>query len=87
MKSITLNDEELDEVVDLGKPSKEEYEQAKEGKKYASEALWLSRKRRDELIDALAQERESEKFYMELYEKHRDIIRKYEIYEELEANG
>ena len=42
---------------------------------------------RDELIDALAKERESEKLYMELYEKHRDIIRKYEIYEELDNNG
>jgi hypothetical protein len=87
MKAINFNDEELEESVDLGEPTKEEYEQAKESKKLASDALWLSRKRKDELIDALAKERESEKFYMELYEKHRGIIRKYEIYEELEANG
>lgn len=72
---------------DLGKPSKEAYEKAKKDKEFAATSLHMCRKRRDELIDALAQERESEKFYIELYEKHRDIIRKYEIYEELESNG
>ena len=72
---------------EFGKPSKEAYERAKENKKFASEALWRCRKRRDELIDALAQERDNEKNYVELYELNRDIIRKYEIYEELEANG
>jgi hypothetical protein len=71
----------------FGKPSKEAYEKAKKDKEFAATSLHLCRKRRDELIDALAKERESEKFYMDLYEKHRDIIRRYEIYEELEANG
>ena len=71
----------------FGKPSKEAYEKAKKDKEFAATSLHLCRKRRDELIDALAKERESEKFYTELYEKHRDIIRKYEIYEEMEANG
>ena len=71
----------------FGKPSKEAYERAKQNKMFASDSLRLCRKRRDELIDALAQERENEKNYMELYEMNRDIIRKYEIYEELEANG
>ena len=71
----------------FGKPSKEAYEKAKKDKESAATSLHLCRKRRDELIDALAKERESEKIYIELYEKHRDVIRKYEIYEELEANG
>ena len=71
----------------FGKPSKEAYERAKENKKFASDALWACRKRRDELIDALAKERENEKSYMELYEMNRDIVRKYEIYEEIEADG
>lgn len=75
------------DVDAFGKPSKEAYEKAKKDKEFAATSLRMCRKRRDELIDALAQERESEKFYMELYEKHRDIIRKYEIYEELENNG
>ena len=76
-----------EEHADLGKPTKEEYEKAKEDKKFASDALWMCRKRKDELIDALAKERDSEKLYMELYEKHRDIIRRYEIYDEIENNG
>ncbi len=70
----------------FGKPSKEAYEKAKQDKEYTANALFLCRKRRDDLIDELSREREHEKLYMEMYEKHRDIIRKYEIYEELEAN-
>ena len=87
MKNIKFNDEELEESVDFGKPSKEEYEKAKKDKEYAANALFLCRKRRDDLIDELSREREHEKFYMELYEKHRATIRKYEIYEELEKNA
>ena len=71
----------------FGKPSKEAYERAKQNKMFASDSLQLCRKRRDELIDALAQERENEKNYIELYEMNRDIIRKYEFYEELDTNG
>lgn len=70
----------------FGKPSKEVYEKAKQDKEFAATSLHMCRKRRDELIDALAKERESEKLYTELYEKNRDIVRKYEIYEEMEAN-
>ena len=86
MKNIKFNDEELEESIDIGKPSKEDYEKAKKDKEYAANALFLCRKRRDDLIDELAREREHEKFYMEMYEKHRDIIRRYEIYEEIAAN-
>jgi hypothetical protein len=75
------------DVDAFGKPSKEAYEKAKKDREFASTGLHMCRKRRDELIDALAKERENEKLYMELCEKHYDIIRKYEIYEELEANG
>ena len=75
------------EVDAFGKPSKEAYEKAKKDREFAATSLHMCRKRRDALIDEISRERESEKFYMELYEKHRDIMRKYEIYEELEANG
>lgn len=71
---------------DLGKPTKEAYEKAIRDREFALTSLRLCRKRRDELIDALSKERDSEKFYMELYEKRHEIIRKYEIYEELENN-
>lgn len=87
MKNLNFNNEELEDDIDIGKPSREEYEKAKQDKEYAANALFLCRKRRDDLIDELSREREHEKFYMELYEKHRDTIRKYEIYEELKANG
>jgi hypothetical protein len=87
MKNLNFNNETFDDNVELGKPTAEEYEKAKKDKEYAANALFLCRKRRDDLIDELSREREHEKFYMELYEKHRDIIRRYEIYEELEKNG
>jgi hypothetical protein len=66
------------------RPSKEAYEKAKMDREYIGTCLNLSRKRKNELIDELCKEREAEKFYMEMYEKHREIIRKYEIYEELD---
>ena len=84
--STTSNSPDYD-VDAFGKPSKEVYEKAKKDKDYASTALFLCRKRRDNLIDELVREREHEKLYMDMYEKQKDIIRKYEIYEELEANG
>ena len=70
----------------FGKPSKEAYEKAKKDKMLASDSLRLCRQRKDQLIDALAKERENEKHYTELYETNREIVRKYEIYEELESN-
>ena len=87
MKNLKFDAEELDENIELGKPTREAYEKAKQDREFAATSLHLCRKRRDELIDALAEARESEKFYMELYEKHREIIRRYEIYEELERTG
>lgn len=86
MKNLNFNNETIDDNIELGKPTKEEYEKAKKDKEYAANALFLCRKRRDDLIDELAKERDHEKFFLELYEKHRDIIRRYEIYEELEAS-
>ena len=73
--------------IKLTKPTKEEYEKAKAEKEYFGGCLHLSRKRRDELIDELCKEREAEKHYREMYEQYKDIVRRYEIYEEIEANG
>ena len=87
MKNLNFCNEELEESADLGKPTKEDYEKAKKDKEYAANALFLCRKRRDDLIDELSRERDHEKFYMEMYEKHRDIIRRYEFYEEIEADN
>jgi hypothetical protein len=84
MKKFKFFDTE-EETCDLSKPSKEEYEKSLKECEYFAGCLKLSRARRDELLDALCEERSAEKTYLEMYEKHRDIIRKYEIYEELEA--
>lgn len=87
MKNLNFDSEIIEETTDLSKPTIEEYEKAQKDKEYAANALFLCRKRRDDLIDELSREREHEKFYMTLYEKHRDIIRRYEIYQELENNS
>jgi hypothetical protein len=85
--AVSMYSKPDEEDDSLGKPSKEEYEKAKRDKEYAANCLFLSRKRRDDLIDELSRERAHEKLYMEMYEKHRDIIRRYEIYQEIEANN
>lgn len=87
MKNFKFDEEEFDDSCDLGKPSKDAYDRAKQNLMFASDSLRLCRKHRDDLIDALAQERENEKNYIELYEMNRDIVRKYEIYQEIESNG
>ena len=78
-----LNQEDTDEII-MSKPTKEEYEQAK--KDYQMFCSWLKmcKDKKNELIDALAVERQNELLYQKLAEKHRDTIRRYEIYEELE---
>ena len=79
------NEEEAN--YNLSKPSKEEYEKAKQEVSYFSECIRLSVNRKNELLDELCAERESEKIYRAAYEKQRDIVRRYEIYEELEARS
>jgi hypothetical protein len=51
-------------------------------------ADWLhrSKKLQEELLDELFEERTAEKDYRGLYEAHRDVVRRYEIYQEIEAN-
>lgn len=69
----------------IGKPSSAEYEKAKNDYKMFCSWIVKSRERKNELIDALIIERENEKTYTELADKQKDIIRRYEIYTELEA--
>ena len=71
----------------LSKPSKEQYEASKAAK--ASLADWIrrSKRRQEELLDELLKERTSEKDYKGMYDAHKEVVRRYEIYEELEANG
>lgn len=71
----------------ISKPTKEQYEKSIEAKKSLSEWIRLSRKRQEQLIDDLCKERSLEKDYQGIYEAHKDLIRRYEIYQEIESNG
>ena len=69
------------------KPTKEQYEKSKKLKADVSHWIRESKKRQEALIDQLCKERACEKDYTEIYEAHRDVVRRYEIYEEIESNG
>lgn len=79
------NIDDVYDAVNIGKPTQEEYEEAK--KAYNMYCSWLikSREKKNELIDALAIERENELTYEKQAEKQRDVISKFEIYEKVEA--
>ena len=47
----------------------------------------MAREKKNELIDALAVERQNELLYLKQAEKQHDIIRCYEIYEQIEKGG
>ena len=72
------------EQTDISKPTEEEYLKAKEEMSTFAKWVRLARNRQTELIDSLAVERENEKLYLGMYEKNKDIVSRYEIYEELE---
>jgi hypothetical protein len=68
-------------------PTLEEYKKAKEEYKNYCSWLRMARERKNEHIDALAKERHNELFYLEQAEKQHDIIRAYEIYEQIRKGG
>ena len=71
----------------MAKPTKEQYEQAKEDNKTFYHWLLLSRKKKNELIDALITERKNELLYLEQLEKTKEIIDRYTVYEQVEKEG
>lgn len=81
---LNMDSCEQDNVADTGKPSKEEYEAAKLSMKTFSDCIVYVSKRREQLIDELAQTQEDLKMYRKAHQDNRDIVRRYEIYEELE---
>ena len=81
------NSFENDEEMITKKPTLEEYEKAKQEYKTYCSWLRMAREKKNELIDALAVERENELLYLKQAEKQHDIIRCYEIYEQLEKGG
>lgn len=72
--------------VDVSKPTPEAYEKAKE--EYKSFCSWasLARKRKNELLNELIVEHQNEQLYLKFAEERREIIRRYEVYNEIE-NG
>ncbi len=66
------------------RPSEEEYNIAKELTHTMSDWISLSRRQQRLLLDELCAEREKEKGYDECYNKHRETIRRYEFYKEVE---
>lgn len=70
----------------MGKPTVEGYEKALQERNNLRSWLSMEYKRRDEFLDKLLNSRENIKMYEKSLEKANDVIRKYEIYQEIE-NG
>lgn len=70
----------------LEKPTRVQYDESKQAMNDLSRWIRLSQERQRALMDDLLQERTNEKTYVASYEMHRDIVRRYEIYEEICAN-
>ena len=72
----------------ISKPTQEMYMKSLEAKKSLADWIRRSRKRQEELMDELLKERTNEKDYKSMYEAHHDLVRRFELYEEIEAaNG
>lgn len=71
----------------ISKPTKEEYEASKKAKETICQCIYSSRKRQSELLDELCEERACEKDYLGMYEAHKNLIKRYELYEEAEAHA
>lgn len=83
---ITNSFEKEEELI-TKKPTLEEYEKAKQDYKTYCSWLRMAREKKNELIDALAVERQNELIYLKQSEKQHDVIRCYEIYEQLEKGS
>ena len=71
----------------MTKPTPEEYGKAKEAYKNYCSWVRMAREKKNELIDALAKERESELLYLQQAEHYNEIIQTYLIYEQIEKGG
>ena len=76
------NDEDVSGSI--SKPTQEEYEKAKEEMNTFAKWVGMARNKQTELIDALVIERENEKMYRKMYEKNKEVVSRYEIYEKIE---
>ena len=95
MKAINFT-EDFSEVVTykafaeddgISKPTAEQYEESKKRCRDFADWIRRSKKRQDELLDELFEERRHEKDYTGMYKAHQDLIRRYEIYKDIESNN
>lgn len=73
-------------MTSMGCPTKEEYEKALEDKKFLVNAFSMEHKRRDKLIDELCKSQDTLKTYEQAIEYQKNIIQKYEIYQEIQSH-
>ena len=71
----------------MKKPTKEQYETAKNNISYIKDAICMSRQRQTKLIDELSSERENEKGYLSSLENNKEIVLIYETYEKIEGHN
>lgn len=64
-------------------PTKEEYKEALESKKYLEDVINREYRHRDELIRELCTSQKLLEGYKDAYNSQKEIINKYEIYKEL----
>ncbi len=71
----------------MQKPTKAQYENAKNNISYIENAIYLSRQRQTKLIDELSSERNTEKSYLSSLENNKEMVLVYETYEEIEGHN
>lgn len=79
MKALECEERVTDSQEEFRVPTQEDYEYHKEKMVEYSSWVSMSRKRQEELLDSLYEERETCKCYIANYERHKEEARKYEI--------
>lgn len=70
-------------VTNMASPTREEYEEALENKKWLNDIINREYERRDDLIDKLCGSQKLLDGYKDALDYQKDIILKYELYKEL----
>lgn len=68
----------------MRKPTREDYETALKSREMFADWIGRENKRRDKLLDELLDTRESIKSYKGQYDKANEVVKLYEMYEQIE---
>lgn len=71
----------------MASPTKEEYEAAMQNVVFLQDAIVRENRRKDDLIDKLCESQKMVKIYKESLNKYKEIMEKYQIYQELLDEG